>query len=93
MTRINNEIKIADWFAQKNDIDMGLFGADVYAILKETEKAIYAIVGNMFGRVKTTWIPKSVLSYKEASSSTFCIAGCEWKEAMELIRSEARMWA
>ena len=82
---------LPDWFIIKN----GMHDGQVLAILKESEKAVYAIWGDMFGAKKTTWIPKSIIedsaTYK-ADQWGYLISD-NWEEAMFEIRLEARCYA
>lgn len=54
---------VKDWFANKiaNEIKMNINMCDVFAVLKETEKAVYAMLNLGCDRKKTMWVPKSVL--------------------------------
>lgn len=87
------ELTTADWFARKNLLNP-INGDSVLAILKETDKAIYAIYGNKFGRKKTMWIPKSVLNEVKANYEDFWsyVITSDWNTAMNEIRLEAKMW-
>lgn len=85
------ELRTADWFARKNMLNIS--GDSVLAIIKETEKAIYAIYGNMFGTKKTMWIPKSVLKKEEKYEDFWgYVITADWNTAMDEIRLEADMW-
>ena len=64
MTRTENkEITVKDWFADKvaNELGKNITMCYVFAILKETEKAVYAMLNVGCYQRKTMWIPKSVL--------------------------------
>ena len=54
---------VKEWFANKlaNEIGRNITACDIFAVLKETEKAAYCLVSIGGGRRKTTWIPKSVI--------------------------------
>ena len=54
---------VKDWFANKiaNEVRRNIMMCDVFCILKETDKAIYAVLNCGYKCRKTTWIPKSVL--------------------------------
>ena len=61
-TGMNLEVK--DWFIHKKADELNVysyFEAHVWAILKETEKAVYAIVEFKIGTMRTFWIPKSAI--------------------------------
>ena len=84
-------LKTADWFARKNANKQG---DSVLAILKESDRAIYAIYGNMFGNKKSMWIPKSVLKEETAEYEDFWgyVETSDWQTAMNEIKNEASMW-
>lgn len=54
---------IKEWFGNKlaNEIGMNITSGEIFAVLKETEKAVYAMIHTTGTCRKTTWIPKSVL--------------------------------
>lgn len=54
---------IKEWFGNKlaNEIGRNITSGEIFAILKETEKAVYAMLHIGGTSRKTTWIPKSVL--------------------------------
>ena len=54
---------VKTWMANKiaNEIKMHISACDVFAIIKETEKAVYAMLDLGCGHRKTMWIPKSAL--------------------------------
>lgn len=54
---------VKDWFANKvaNEVHRNISSCDVFCILRETEKAVYAILNLGANFSRTTWIPKSVL--------------------------------
>ena len=54
---------VKDWFANKvaEEIKSNIFMCDVFAVLKETEKAVYAMLNLGCLKKKTMWVPKSVL--------------------------------
>lgn len=58
---------VKDWFANKvaNEIKRNIYMCDVFAILKETDKAVYAMLNLGTDLKKTMWIPKSVLIESE----------------------------
>ena len=61
MTRTENkEITVKDWFADKvaNELGKNITMCYVFAILKETEKAVYAMLNVGCCQRKTMWIPK-----------------------------------
>lgn len=54
---------VKEWFANKvaNEVRKNISMCDVFAVLKETEKAIYAMLNIGCNERKTMWVPKSVL--------------------------------
>lgn len=54
---------VKDWFANKvaNEVGKNITICEVFAILKETEKAVYAMLNLGCDSRKTMWVPKSVL--------------------------------
>ena len=65
---------VKKWFADKiaQEVRRNIVVCDIYGILKETEKAIYAMVylGARYG--KPMWIPKSVLIETEVGFDENC---------------------
>ncbi len=69
---------VKEWFANKvaNEVQKNIEMCDVFAILKETEKAVYAMLDIGCNSRKTMWVPKSVLvehevGYGEESESHY----------------------
>lgn len=58
---------VKDWFANKvaSEVGRSITSCDVFAILKETEKAVYGVLNLGTNFRKTMWIPKSVLVENE----------------------------
>lgn len=80
---------VKEWFANKvaNEVRRNISMCDVFCILRETEKAVYAVMnlGSNFSR--TMWVPKSVLVEKE-SGETLMIS--DYNEAMYRFKA---MWS
>lgn len=59
---------VKEWFANKVATEVGrnINMCDVFAILKETDKAVYAMLNLGCDSRKTMWVPKSVLVASEA---------------------------
>ena len=80
---------VKEWFANKvaNEVGRNISMCDVFCILRETEKAVYAVMnlGTNFSR--TIWVPKSVLVEKE-SIETLKIS--DYNEAMSRFKA---MWS
>lgn len=89
---------VKEWFATKiaNEAKMNISACDVFAIIKETDKAVYALLNIGHGHCKTTWIPKSALverevymnPFKEANYETYIAS--DYKEALNNFRT---FWA
>lgn len=62
---------VKDWFANKvaNEVQRNITMCDVFAIMKETEKAVYAMLNLGCDFRKCMWIPKSVLVENEVGES------------------------
>ena len=58
---------VKNWFANKvaNEAKKNISMCDVFAILKETEKAVYAMLNLGCDSRKCMWVPKSVLEVAE----------------------------
>lgn len=80
---------VKEWFANKvaNEVRRNISMCDVFCILKETEKAVYAIMNLGANFSRTMWIPKSVMIEMENGHETLKIE--DYHEAMA--RFEA-MW-
>ncbi len=61
---------VKDWLANKiaNELKRNISACRVFAVLKETDKAIYAILDLGYKSYITKWIPKSALIISEANS-------------------------
>ena len=68
MLNRNKSYEVKDWFADKvaQEVRKNISMCEVFAVLKETEKAVYAMLnlGTNFRLCK--WVPKSVLVELEA---------------------------
>lgn len=63
MTGTGKSITVKDWFANKvaQEARRNINMCDVFGIIKESEKAVYAMLNLGCRSKKTMWIPKSVL--------------------------------
>ena len=54
---------VKEWFADKvaNEVKMNIKMCDVFAVLRETDKAVYAMLNIGADKRKCMWVPKSVL--------------------------------
>lgn len=82
MERTGKSYTVKDWFADKvaNEVRRNISRCDVFCIIKETEKAVYAMLdlGPMFERCM--WVPKSVLVEREADDEMTFDVGEEMRE-------------
>lgn len=82
----NKSLEAKEWFAQKAFIEKrgsGMFDNHIFAVIKESEKAIYALLGGI-GAHCFTWIPKSCVVECEEGQDTYI---CEsYEEAADLFR-------
>ena len=55
--------EVKEWFANKiaNEVGRNITDCSLFAVIKETEKAVYAMLHIGGSSRKCTWIPKSVL--------------------------------
>ena len=90
MTMTKKAMEAKDWFAAKNDLGNG----QIVAIIKETEKAIYALVWTSFNNRKTTWIPKSCIeSRDEEDAYKQTIIADSYEAAVERYNDLRSYWA
>lgn len=63
----NKSYTVKEWFANKvaNEVGENIQMCNVFGILKQTEKAVYAMLELGINKRKTMWIPKSVLVENE----------------------------
>lgn len=59
----NKSYEVKPWFANKvaNEVKRNIPYCDVFAVLEEREKAVYAILNIGSYKMKTMWIPKAAL--------------------------------
>ena len=91
MTRMENKvITTKDRFANKiaNELGKNITMCYVFAILKETEKAVYAMLNVGCYQHKTMWIPKSVLVEEDVpdDSNHKVIYTDDYDRAVELFK-------
>jgi hypothetical protein len=67
MTGTGTSYTVKDWFGNKvaQEVKMNISMCEVFGILKESEKAVYAVLNLGCNHRKTMWIPKSVLISNE----------------------------
>lgn len=88
MTMTQKAMEVKDWFAAKNDLGNG----QIVAIIKESEKAVYALVWTSFNNRKTTWIPKSCIDTREEQDIMKQTVIAEYEEAVERLADLRRYW-
>lgn len=83
-------IKIKDWFGNKlaNELRANLPNNEIFAVLKQTEKAYYSMISLAPGRSKCVWIPKSATFEEVDDAET--IFEDDYDEALRLFR---QMWS
>lgn len=81
MKSLDKGYEVKEWFANKvaNEIGRNINLCYVFAILKETPKAVYAMLNIGGDCEKCMWVPKSVLV--ECGKKT--ITDCTYEEAKE----------
>lgn len=82
---------VKDWFANKvaNEVKRNITMCDLYGILKETDKAVYALVTLGCEHCKMMWIPKSVLIENEVGKNEFGMMNFEtyfYNDYKEMVR-------
>lgn len=67
MRHTGKSLTVKEWFANKvaNEVKSNINMCDIFAIIKETEKAVYAMVNLGTNFERTMWVPKSVLIENE----------------------------
>ncbi len=57
------QLVMKDWFANKaaNAVKHNLHNGDIFAVIKETEKAMYVMLAIEPGCNRCTWVPKSCI--------------------------------
>lgn len=86
-------LECAEWFAAKifkEKLGTSLFDNSIYAIIKETEKAVYARMGSLFHAVYT-WIPKSLITEEQGEKVTFVFD--DFDACQEFVKSIKKMYA
>lgn len=63
MTGTGTSYTVADWFASKvaQEVKKNIHMCEVFGILKESDKAVYAFLCLGCKSSKTMWVPKSAL--------------------------------
>lgn len=81
MTGTGKSITVKDWFANKvaQEVGRNINMCDVFGIIKETEKAVYAVLNLGCRSRKAMWIPKSVLIENEVGEDAYGMMHYETK--------------
>lgn len=84
------QLHMKEWFANKvaNEIRHNLHTTEIFAILRETEKAVYAVLAIEPGCTRCTWIPKSCIEEQPGSIDFHTRFGLSYEAAM----TEARLF-
>ena len=79
---------VKEWFANKiaNEVKRNITMCEVFAILKETDKAVYAMLNLGCDFHKTMWLPKSVMIENDNINT---IHNDNYDECVKLFKS---MW-
>jgi hypothetical protein len=74
MLERNKSYEMKEWFAAKvgKENNFSLMDGWLVAIMKETEKAVYAMVHISGSHRKCMWVPKSCLEEYEIGNDGFC---------------------
>lgn len=84
------QLSMKDWFATKvaNEIRHNLHTPDIFAVLRETEKAMYVMLAIEPGCTRCTWVPKSCIIETPGSVDFHTRTSLSYEEAA----IEARMF-
>lgn len=71
----NKAYGMKQWFGNKlaNELKRNLHNDEIFAIMKETEKAVYCMISIDSNRSKSLWIPKSALEEYDEGDDGCCI--------------------
>ena len=77
------QLSMKDWFANKvaNEIRHNLHNPDIFAVLRETEKAMYVMLAIEPGCTRCTWVPKSCIVENPGSVDFHTRTGLSYEEA------------
>lgn len=77
--------RMKEWFANKlaNEIKSNICSDEVFAILKETEKAVYAMFSLSAHHSKCAWMPKSCLIECPGSIDFYTRTGMDYETALD----------
>lgn len=86
---------VKDWFANKiaQEVGRNISMCEVFAILKETEKAVYAMLNLGCDSRKTMWVPKSVLVEVETGNGRYpVLTDIDYDEAVKEFKAHWSMF-
>lgn len=77
--------KMKDWFANKKaqEIQSNIQSDEIFAILKETEKAVYGMIHLTSHVFKCVWIPKSCMIECKGSVDFYTRENISFDEAVK----------
>lgn len=78
------QLHMKEWFANKvaREIRHNLHTTEIFAILRETEKAIYAMLAIAPGCTRCVWVPKSCTEETAGSRDFFTRTGLNYEQAV-----------
>ena len=78
------QLEMKEWFANKvaNEIKHNLTSTEIFAVLRETEKAMYCMLNVTKGCYRCTWIPKSCVTEHKGSVDFHTRFGLTYEEAL-----------
>lgn len=88
-------LRMKEWIANKKaqEFKINLYTDEIFAVLKETEKAIYAMISLGQGRHKCTWLPKSAVEECEPANKDFATRyGLTYEEAALELKVESSFY-
>lgn len=79
------QLEMKEWFANKvaNEIKHNLFNTEIFAVLRETEKALYCMLNVTKGCYRCVWIPKSCVTEHKGSIENHTWFGLTYEQALE----------
>ena len=79
------QLTMKDWFANKaaQAVKHNLHNGDIFAVLKETEKAYYVMLSIEPGCNRCTWVPKSCVEENPGSIDFYTRFGLSYDEAVK----------
>ena len=77
------QLHMKEWFANKvaNEIRTNLHTTEIFAVIRETEKAVYAMLAIAPGFSKCVWVPKSCIEEVPGRNDFHTRTGLTYEEA------------